>query len=537
MKKKFYLPLIAFWAVFSLHATYVIWKNIELANKWSNTVETNWFLQYFIKQDFLLGISYALAVAFTVYALVRFFENRKTGIKGTLGGLTLMGIIYFGGCFLIGCCGSPMLIVYLNLFGASFLGFTKIIIFALTTISIIISYFWLNKKSKNNTCNCGDNSVCNTSTNSKSIIDIEKELQNGMKLAKCKKCDCMKDFLETANQYFSTHQTNQSTNFLAKIRNWQTQIQPTEYSCLGCKYCFPAVASNIFYQNFADTEVKQNACNENSCNCNETKQELWPPMTGEYFALCNGRDCPVAVSTLASVELAEKLANLKPEPLCIVGKTETENIGIDKIIKNTISNKTIKHLILSGIEPEGHKTSETILSLIKNGVDENNRIIGSTGKRPILQNVTKNEIQSFREQINVIDLIGCTDENIIINKINEISQTKKVCTCKDCNENEPSKQITTPETVTAQEPTKIEMDKNGYFVVYPQKNGQIIVEHYSNANKLLRTINGQNTREIYWTIIGNGWISQLSHAAYLGKELTKAELSQKYNFKYIQDGA
>jgi len=32
-------------------------------------------------------------------------------------------------------------------------------------------------------------------------------------------------------------------------------------------------------------------------------------------------------------------------------------------------------------------------------------------------------------------------------------------------------------------------------------------------------------------------VSQLSHAAYLGKELAIAELSLKYGFTYVQDGA
>jgi tetrahydromethanopterin S-methyltransferase subunit A len=36
----------------------------------------------------------------------------------------------------------------------------------------------------------------------------------------------------------------------------------------------------------------------------------------------------VAVSTLASVSLTEQLAAARPKELCIVGKTETENIGI-----------------------------------------------------------------------------------------------------------------------------------------------------------------------------------------------------------------
>jgi tetrahydromethanopterin S-methyltransferase subunit A len=50
-------------------------------------------------------------------------------------------------------------------------------------------------------------------------------------------------------------------------------------------------------------------------------------------------------------------------------------------------------------------------------------------------------------------------------------------------------------------------------------------------------IEGQDARSIYWTIVKNGWVTQLSHAAYLGKELAKAELSIKMGFKYVQDGA
>ena len=46
-------------------------------------------------------------------------------------------------------------------------------------------------------------------------------------------------------------------------------------------------------------------------------------------------------------------------------------------------------------------------------------------------------------------------------------------------------------------------------------------------NKLLIIIKGKDARSVYHTIIENGWVSQLSHTAYLGKELAKAELSIK----------
>ena len=38
-------------------------------------------------------------------------------------------------------------------------------------------------------------------------------------------------------------------------------------------------------------------------------------------------------------------------------------------------------------------------------------------------------------------------------------------------------------------------------------------------------------------IIANGWVTQLSHAAYLGRELARAELALKQGLKYVQEGA
>ena len=38
-----------------------------------------------------------------------------------MGGITLSGFLAVAGCYLLGCCGSPMLAVYMSLFGVSFL--------------------------------------------------------------------------------------------------------------------------------------------------------------------------------------------------------------------------------------------------------------------------------------------------------------------------------------------------------------------------------------------------------------------------------
>jgi len=256
---------------------------------------------------------------------------------------------------------------------------------------------------------------------------------------------------------------------------------------------------------------------------------------GEYFAFCEGESCPVAVSTLASVELAERLASMRPKELCIVGKTETENIGIDKVIKNTITNPTIRYLLLAGKDPKGHESGKTILALWENGVDERMRVMGSPGKRPILRNVTREEVEAFRKQVQVVDLMGCEAVERIIEKLRELSED--LSPSNSCEETKPVPISTVP-VVQAKEPAKVEMDKAGYFVIIPQsERGIIAVEHYSYDNRLLRVIEGGDARSLYWTIIENAWVTQLSHAAYLGKELAKAEMSIRMGLKYVQDGA
>ncbi len=82
------------------------------------------------------------------------------------------------------------------------------------------------------------------------------------------------------------------------------------------------------------------------------------------------------------------------------------------------------------------------------------------------------------------------------------------------------------------------MDKAGYFVILPLADKKVIsVEHYGYDHTLLRVIEGPTARALYKTIVTEGWVSELSHAAYLGRELTKAELSLTHGIKYVQDGA
>lgn len=563
MKRKIIYPITSFFIVLFIHFAYTIWHTIEIANKWKQVYAVNPYSQYFDRQEFFLGLSYALTAAFTIYAVASFFEKRNRGIAGTVGGFTLAGVLYFAGCFLTGCCGSPMLTVYLSLFGSSIIGFAKPITAGLTTASVILGFVWINRNSKTKVCSSNDiccspndNVVGEDKGERKSILKeenknidqiwqsiplgeasskIQSEMNEGINLLKCQQCGCMKDSLEILK-----------SEFPSEVENWEKKMIPIKYSCLGCAHCYPAVATNLFNEAFPEKANTQLGCTF------EVSENKWPYVAGEYYAFCGGDYCPVAVSTLGDTELAERLAQKHPNELCIVGKTETENIGIDKVIKNTITNPTIKYLLLVGKEPKGHKSGETFISLSKNGVDERMRVIGSTGKKPILRNVSVEEINSFRNQVEVVDMIGCSDENLISDKIKELAskpkvlisnqtvmgKTKSSCGCKECEEENMDAVKKEVEIIQAKGPNDIIMDKAGYFVILPIPEKNIIsVEHYSYDNTLLRVIEGKDARSIYWTIIENKWVTFLSHAAYIGKELEKAELSLKLGFKYVQDGA
>lgn len=151
MKKSWIYIFAVMLLSLGLHYGINAWQYYHVVNKWAGSQGVSYVKIYYNQQEYFLGLSYALAAGFTVFSIFKMLESRKKGVARTIGGTALMGIIYWGSCFLIGCCGSPMLTVYLSLFGASFLGFSKSIILVITIISITISYFFLQKKSK---CAC-----------------------------------------------------------------------------------------------------------------------------------------------------------------------------------------------------------------------------------------------------------------------------------------------------------------------------------------------------------------------------------------------
>ena len=87
------------------------------------------------------------------------------------------------------------------------------------------------------------------------------------------------------------------------------------------------------------------------------------------------------------------------------------------------------------------------------------------------------------------------------------------------------------------------MDPKGYFLIAVDKNKKIIRVGYciftrlgnSPINDMVAVVQGKTAIEIVNTLIREKFISTLQHAADMGIELHKAEMSLKYGFEYVQD--
>ena len=124
----------------------------------------------------------------------------------------------------------------------------------------------------------------------------------------------------------------------------------------------------------------------------------------------------VAILAYFDFEIPEYLENLVKTSVetgaALAGTLQTENIGLEKVITNIVANPNIRYIILCGRESPGHLTGEAVITLMKNGVDEKRKIIGTDAPHPVLYNITMESIDRFRKQISLINLLNEVDQEI-----------------------------------------------------------------------------------------------------------------------------
>ncbi len=414
-------------------------------------------------------------------------------------------------------------------------------------------------------------------TKTPDLIKLSRSLAKIGTIEKCEGCSC---YIDTINEFDAVLQAegkNAPTEARAEIDHLSKKHQST-HNCIGCDPCYPVAVSNQLFEisggKSADieslaaagacdvpsvptigkslpvspliniTSKNEASCADTSCDCNApaenssvvsktfTASEMaWTVETGDY-RLGNPKGS-VAIATLASEDLYKDFSQQLCDDDCsICGKVFTENIGIEKVVKNIVANPNIRFLILSGQEAKGHQTGACIKALHTNGVNERGRIADATGKRPWIKTLTAEQVQRFREQVEIVDLIGCDDKAVIEAKACELALRSPGVMAGSALKAEGVPHHLARETV------KLKLDRAGFFIIHPKPEANwLMVEHYENSGKATCVVEGSDPAKICAEIIELGLISQLDHAAYLGRELERAKLSMQLDFTFRQDRA
>ena len=260
----------------------------------------------------------------------------------------------------------------------------------------------------------------------------------------------------------------------------------------------------------------------------------WPIFSGNYQVInLKGQ---IAVCTLTSDYFDSAITHCNN--VAIVGKVFTPNLGIEKIIQNTISNPKIRYLVLCGKDSPVFHVGQAIQCLFRHGINAQKRIKNAVGHFPVLNNISEEEINIFIKQVELIDCIEEKEPEIICKKIRQIEFKKETYEGKEIIKNE--KNITEEETFiplkTGGKRIPLDYDEKGFFVITPDLNKrEITVKHYYKDNQPGYIIKGHSSESILLAILEKNLVSQMSHAGYLGAELIKAEMALKLNLKYTQD--
>jgi hypothetical protein len=154
------LGAAAFVTVFVGHVLYLRYLASTSQKGWADNFNSpvSFWESYIVGKDYFVSFSYALSASFAVWATARFvYSRRRAAAIGAFGGVSLVTLLAAAGCFLIGCCGSPMLPIYVSLFGSQAAGIGKPLVAMISLISIVGGYLYVMRRPE---CHCTDPESC-----------------------------------------------------------------------------------------------------------------------------------------------------------------------------------------------------------------------------------------------------------------------------------------------------------------------------------------------------------------------------------------
>lgn len=345
---------------------------------------------------------------------------------------------------------------------------------------------------------------------------------------KCRTCHCYVDVLRQVQEDILSRDLADIPEAEALDEMIGRAYAEQSHGCLGCDPCLPVEPFNAFNELF---EKDRGECECHAPASAEAQPVLdlspsWPPLPGDYTVL--DKEAAGAICTLADEDLYEVLRKTPLPGVALVGMLTTENLGIERLVRNIVASPCISWILLCGTDSRGHRAGECLAALAENGVDSEVRIVDALGKRARLVNLSFDEVEAFRRGVRIVPRIGLKD-------VGEISRI-----AEDLGNMPSAERTRTLCAVPVEEKVAVQpespADSAGYFVIDVSADKNIIrLEHHMSDHRMTAALIGRSARDLYLTAIRRGLVSRLDHAAYLGFELGRAERALTMKIRYVQD--
>jgi tetrahydromethanopterin S-methyltransferase subunit A len=212
----------------------------------------------------------------------------------------------------------------------------------------------------------------------------------------------------------------------------------------------------------------------------------------------------------------------------------TANLGIEELVRSVLRDTTIRLLVLCGRDSRLFRQGQSLLALAANGVREHDRrIIGARGYRPYLRSLPVRDADAFRARVRVADLRDITDPAVLRARIAAYADGCPAAASSGVPA-PPRPGFAPLQPGGRRRP--IRTAGEGFFVVSTdQVRRELLLRHYREDCLPAHEMRGHRAESMVLGIINAGLVRELSHAAYLGAELTKAETALRLGLDYVQD--
>ena len=235
----------------------------------------------------------------------------------------------------------------------------------------------------------------------------------------------------------------------------------------------------------------------------------------------------VAICTLAERGLPARLALAGEPALGLAGPLLTVRRGLERLVANLAARPAIRALLLCGRDSRGVPARQAIRRLWAAGLTPAGRIQGLPRLGP-LRNLDARSLALVRSRVTVVDLGPTRNAGRILRAAQAIPRRRQ-----KGGRRFPRVLVVQAPTVT---PRDHGLDPAGYFVILaPTPDGRICCEHYRRDGTLTRRFLGRGAAGLCRAILRRHLPGTAEHAAYLGRELQKAEDAVRAGLSYSQD--